>query len=425
MRLYVECGNTFVHSGMNTGIQRVVRSIVKELNSMGHGVELVPVAFVQGRFITTALRVNGLPVFSGSVESSEILGRSILRWFSGRLRSFVPVAWHAWLNNQLKSRIARARVRAGNRDNILDALDDAGDPSVLLLLDSTWAGEIWPYLDHYRKHGGRVVAVLYDMIPFLYPDTVDEGTRIAHTSWWGQAHYHIDCVACISQSVRQDYLKWLTQQEISVPLMSGQVAYFRLGSELSRDDPMIRLMSEETPFFLMVGSLEPRKNYGVVLDAFEILWRSGNMARLVIVGAHGWRSEPLLARMLGHPEFNQRLFLIRDASDRDLASLYVKTEALISSSLAEGFGLPVAEAIQYGAPIICSDIPIFHEVAGGHGHYFVPTDRESLVVELRSLLEVRQARSVAPRSGESLVTWRDSAGQLLEIVRQCMHDAGH
>lgn len=311
--------------------------------------------------------------------------------------------YYCWRNQQETADGFLQSITAGNDQTT----------SLLLLPDSTWKLDMWPAVDAFRQQGGKVCAVLYDLIPMLYPDVVMDEHREQFTRWWIELLDRVDAVMCISQTVRTDFLAWQAQQGRK-QLPPEKVGYFYLGSELSFYDPVIHLLSSNIPFFLVVGSLEPRKNHGLVLDAFDQLWLQGLDVRLAIVGAFGWNNELLLARIKHHPELDQRLFLIRDATDRDLFSLYSKCTGLIFASIAEGFGLPIVEAMQRRAYVLCSDIPIFHEVAGEDVSFFDPHNAQSLVLAIRQRIDHLDTtmRPIAEQQ-PNWIGWHESVQQLL------------
>jgi alpha-1,2-rhamnosyltransferase len=177
---------------------------------------------------------------------------------------------------------------------------------------------------------------------------------------------------------------------------------------------------ENDPYFLVVGSIEPRKNHQTVLDAFELLWQEGRAANLVIVGGNGWKSEAFIQRVQRHPLSKKRLFLLRRATDAELMLLYSKTTALIIASIAEGFGLPIVEALQRGTKVICSDIPVFREIVGEHAAFFEVTSPEALakaVAQSIDACEPSPSRSGTPTM--QWLTWRESAEQLFSRVVKC------
>lgn len=413
-KLYIECGTT-LKSPVNTGIQRVVRNIINVCgdvtNEYGFSCEFL--AFEPSGFMH-------IP----SVERSPRQGNAkrailaCLRKFDRRFQENRFFWFYGNGRNILKDFVRAVFSEKSAPQPICWPSEVSPDMRpVLLLLDSTWDNAIWPHVDEFRKNGGVVCAVLYDLIPFSHPDTVDETTRILHTSWWSLAPRYVDAIICISQSVRQDYLAWQTKECPSNPLPLEKVGYFYLGAELANTDPFARLLIEDAPYFLMVGSLEPRKNHKTVLDAFEQLWAQGVTVRLVIIGGYGWKSEDLLDRIHHHAQLNQLLFLIRDASDRDLIGLYGKAAGLIIASLAEGFGLPIVEAFEHHTPVICSDIPVFHEVAGDRARYFEALDPTSLADKVLALIQENGGalKGVKPNS-QRWITWRQSAQQLLDQI---------
>ena len=172
---------------------------------------------------------------------------------------------------------------------------------------------------------------------------------------------------------------------------------------------------------MMVGSIEPRKNHQCVLDAFDLLWQQGNNVRLVIVGAFGWKNDAITARIRQHEKLNDRLFFINDASDRDLVALYGKTSGLVIASLAEGFGLPIVEARLRGVPVICSDIPVFREVARDDACYFDALVPSSLAAAITDQASQQHNTAGAPHAARaSWISWNASARNLLSQLVQLL-----
>ena len=410
--VFVECGTT-ARSSVNTGIQRVVRNIAARAPQTGldHGLDCVLVQYSYGTFALLS-REEFQPRPGYRAKARHRLGM-VDRWLSNGLGN----VWYPVLRPVLKNLFAwvlHERRKLVGPEPILRS--GSAQDSALLLLDSTWDTTIWEAVDQFREEGGHVCAVLYDLIPFTHPATCAEGTRVAHTSWWSRAPEHVDSILCISRTVRNDFLEWQDQQPLSRKLSPAQVGYFYLGSELLESDPHTRLLTENGPFLMSVGSLEPRKNHAAMLDAFDLIWATGEEVRLAIVGSFGWKSEALMARINHHPELNKKLFLICDATDRDLSSLYSSTVAVILASYAEGFGLPIVEAFQRGTSVVCSDIPVFREVAGEHAQYFDPFDPSSLAqAVLGSLQSWRQSGKarLPPNAKRDWLSWQQSTEQLL------------
>ena len=143
----------------------------------------------------------------------------------------------------------------------------------------------------------------------------------------------------------------------------------------------------QTPdrFVLHVGTLEPRKNLGVLLAAWRLLRQmKEDLPLLVLCGNYGWKTESIREEV----EDGERQGWIRHlgyVSNDQLAALYGRASAVVFPSLYEGFGLPAVEALSAGTPLVCSDLPVLREVAGDAA-LFVPPDRPDLLA--RSLLQV-------------------------------------
>ena len=421
--LYIECGTT-KRNTVNSGIQRVVRNVLRELQEVSeeYGFKSVPVEFTNGRFVVihdeplVPLQSFKPLLMNAFIRLDLYLQNSMFLLLYARIRSYLKI----WLKEVLgiknyNNAALKITDKIANVENNPSLVNEASP--ILLLLDSTWLPGMWEDVDRFSCAGGHVAAVLYDLIPFSHPDTVDELTRVAHTSWWLSAPSHLDSVICISQSVRKEFLTWQKTLKLEKQIPEERVGYFYLGANFKEQDSVVSLVSETVPFFLVVGSLEPRKNHKYVLRVFEMLWANGYNYRLAIVGAYGWKCENIIKEIVTHAEYNSRLFLIRDASDRDLAIMYAKTTCVILPSIAEGFGLPIVEAFQHGAPVLCSDIAVFREVGSNNATYFNVEDYKSLY-GLIMQFKVDTGIHLKESNKLSWISWSKSAHMLLEYLNQ-------
>ncbi|MGH8129215.1 MAG: glycosyltransferase family 4 protein, partial [Gammaproteobacteria bacterium] len=238
-------------------------------------------------------------------------------------------------------------------------------------------------------------------------------------------------IACISQATEADVRHWLDALSIErdTPLALG---HFHLGSETRPDDDASGVTQDQQttidrlhdkPSFLMVGTLEPRKGHAQTLEAFNQLWTRGNDVALVIVGLPGWMTEVVQRRIRHHDELGKRLFWFADASDALLEQLYAQCSVLLAPSQGEGFGLPLIEAARHGLPILCRDLPVFHEVAGEFARYFSGNDATSLAQAVESWLDAQRQGQVPPTAAMPRLTWAESAQQLLGLILDDQADA--
>jgi glycosyltransferase involved in cell wall biosynthesis len=288
----------------------------------------------------------------------------------------------------------------------------------LLMLDSSWnkIDAMRPVFDAVHRAFGTVVTVVYDILPVRFPDAFIEGGAAWFSGWLDKALAVSDGCLCISAAVADELQAYAKERGVRLPTRIG---VFHLGADLPVENG--RVMTERVRqatamrTLLMVGTLEPRKNHALVLDAFERLWSRGIDAGLCVAGKPGWNVAGLTERLRGHMENGRRLFIIDDPSDDELAALYRGCAGMMLASRGEGFGLPLIEAAQFGTPIIASDIPVFREVAGTHASYFALGSADALADALQSWLAT--PRSALPASSPMpRLTWEQSASRLLEIL---------
>ncbi len=177
------------------------------------------------------------------------------------------------------------------------------------------------------------------------------------------------------------------------------------------------------PYFLFVGTLQPRKNYERLLAAFDrAVARDARSPSLAIVGALGWQSARL-QRAVGalSSSARQKVRLLGYVSDGDLPALLTGATALAFPSLYEGFGLPALEAMACGTPVLTSSTSSLSEVVGEAGLLVDPLDAGQIADALRRLAaDVRLRGELASRGREraAAFTWERAARQTLEALHE-------
>lgn len=271
-----------------------------------------------------------------------------------------------------------------------------------------------------RQAGAQVYFVVYDLLPLLLKDTFTPELVEKYGNWLRVVSQQHGAV-CISQAVAAELKTWVAHNQPTAA-QSLKIDWFHLGADIESsipskgmpdDGPQQLQKLASAPSFLMVGTLEPRKRHGQVLDAFEQLWAQNIPANLVIVGKPGWLTEALTTRLSTHPQLGHQLFWLQSASDEYLEKIYAAARCLIAASEAEGFGLPLIEAARHGLPIIARDIPVFREVAQEHALYFAGDDGAALATAIQSWLALEKQQKTPDSSQIQRQTWAQSAQQLL------------
>jgi alpha-1,2-rhamnosyltransferase len=272
-------------------------------------------------------------------------------------------------------------------------------------------------MEHVSRRGGSNVLVLHDIHPLLYPGLFHPENVERFSAWFDAAATASDAVIAVSRSSAEEFLGYAIASGASVnPEM--RIGWSHPGADVDAESEACvsfeaaAICAGATPFFLSVGTLEPKKGYPIVLDAFERAWSSGVDARYVIVGRRGWNTRALERRILSHAEFGRRLFWFDRAGGADLAYLYRHAHRLVAASVAEGFGLPLVEAAHFGLPAIASDIPVFREVGGDAAVYFDVTDSASLSTRIREACVRRPTPAALLRRR----SWREAATELFARI---------
>lgn len=169
------------------------------------------------------------------------------------------------------------------------------------------------------------------------------------------------------------------------PSAASKIHIVPLASSLAAIQP--RGTSARTPFMLCVGTLEPRKNFTRVVEAFEKSVLTGDYPHeLLIAGNEGWKNEELLQRVRAA---GPRVRLLGRVDDSDLASLYAAADFVLAPSLYEGFCLPILEAMSFGKPVITSNTSSMPEVAGDAALLVDPTSTQAIADAMETLLRDR------------------------------------
>lgn len=165
------------------------------------------------------------------------------------------------------------------------------------------------------------------------------------------------------------------------------------------------------PYFLFVGSLDPRKNLITLLKAFTAA--ALEQVDLVVVGAGhaSFAANPEIEKYRNHPN----LVFTGYVSDSALRNYYAGALALINPSFYEGFGLPVAEALSMNCPVLASAIDAFKEVGGTEIEYFNPADVSGLTFLIKNFSLIAPSAKT-PKTEK--VTWKSSAEKVDKIIQQ-------
>jgi glycosyltransferase involved in cell wall biosynthesis len=288
----------------------------------------------------------------------------------------------------------------------------------------------WPSLLHSLDHVApawgpwRSVVTLHDLAFLLYPGTHTLASRTYYAAA-GQSVRRAERVIAVSQRTASDAVRLLGVDPARIRVVHEAAApgfsprprdgLAALGQRLGFDaDP-------SRPYGLFVGTLEPRKNIPLLLEAFAVLRRTVD-AQLLIVGARGWLDEPIFAAHARSSVGDAARF-VGALGEEDLAVLYSHAGVFVLPSLYEGFGLLVLEAMACGAPVVCSNAGPLPEVAGDAAILLKPEDPTAWAVAMRNVLTTpRIAAELRQRGFERAraFSWEQTALATREVYREAL-----
>lgn len=259
-----------------------------------------------------------------------------------------------------------------------------------------------------RSAGAKIVAYLHDTIPLDWPETQTPTARLRFRRFLERVERVADLVLCNSADTRAHLLGHAQQ------LQPGNVHVIHPGLPEIAPGRAPEGPWTGQPYFIAVGTIEPRKNIGFLLDLWSDL--SGtNGPHLVLCGRPGWMCGEVMERIdSGIP----RVHHLPALSDPALWALMASGRGLLFPSLAEGFGYPAIEAAHLGIPILCTPLPAFRELLGDYPIYASASDRYLWRNKIEQLAQRRQDRSGEQKRPAAFEppTWPDHFNRLFTCL---------
>lgn len=277
-------------------------------------------------------------------------------------------------------------------------------------------------------YAGPGLVTCYDLTVLTHPETHTVDNKARTMLGLLRALYAGARFVAISRFTADELERLLEVPATRVDVVPlGVDGRFRpLGAEPARRQ-VARRFGIDGDFVLAVGTLEPRKNLRRLFAAWAGLPADLRRATpLVVAGGGGWKHETTDAYLRRHPELGGVRFLGR-VTDDELVALYSAATVFAYPSLAEGFGLPVAEAMACGCPVLTSDVSSLPEIAGDAALRVDPTAEAAIRDGLERLLgdpAERRERATAGIARARAFTWERYGRELLEIYRRVAADHG-
>lgn len=228
-----------------------------------------------------------------------------------------------------------------------------------------------------RRRSVRPVYLVHDLIPITHPQYCRNGERERHEKRMRTVLDTASAVVANSGHTLASLEDFARHEGKSMP---ASVVAWPGTPEL----PRVAARASEEPTFVVLGTIEGRKNHRLLLAIWKDLVATLGAAapRLAIVGRRGWQAEDVFDTLDRH-DFKGKVVEMGALDDNSLSDLLAGARALLFPSFAEGFGIPLTEALAVGVPVIASDLTVFREIGQGVPELLPATDREAWTAAIR------------------------------------------
>lgn len=284
--------------------------------------------------------------------------------------------------------------------------------------------------ERYRSYaalGAKVIILVHDILPITFP-------KFYKSPWCYEFRHNViaafgyaAALCTVSNYTRHGLMELAARQRLKlIPIMTTYNGFEPMPSmgftELDGQASYISGVQELGRYYVMVGSIEPKKGHRPVIACFEEMWAAGLQSNLVIIGRKGWLEQDAVAAIETSPYYHTKLFWFSGVNDFELGQIYARARALVFSSLGEGFGIPMIEAAAYGRPVIAYDTPIVQEILGGRARTFVTgADFVARIVEMEQ--DGLHAAASVETSQVAWPSWEDYTPRVFDALRDFFEDS--
>lgn len=280
----------------------------------------------------------------------------------------------------------RAKMRTG-RFLAFEEIGKGVEESCIFEVDAVWKTRIrrsflYPII---KKQNVEIIPFIHDIIGVTHPQFCPQDDVLNFLDFVGAFVSYADKLVMTSHATKQYVCGMYDRLNKELPpiFIAPLGGNFHTKKEMDQAvSENIKKIAEKGSYLLMVGTIDPRKNHKLLVDAYDKGLKETEM-NLVIAGFPGWNVTDLIERIKRHPDYDRGLYLVSGATDAEIDYLYEHCFALAFPSYIEGYGLPIMEALVRGVPVFAADTSINMEIAGDMGVFFEQDNPEDLVEKVR------------------------------------------
>lgn len=274
------------------------------------------------------------------------------------------------------------------------------------------------FADWIRSTRQHPVYFIHDLIPVTHAEYCRDGERGAHERRLQVMLQAPSGLISNSRSTLDTLATWAGHQQLAMP--PAVVASL---APAPLEAPPAALPPIDAPYFVVLGTIEPRKNHLLLLNLWrELVGQLGTaVPHLVLIGRRGWECENVVDMLERCAPLRGCVHEIAACDDRTLAHYLHHARALLFPSFAEGFGMPLVEALLLGIPVVASALPVFQEIAGDIPDYLSPIDGPGWMQAVQDYAAARSPRrdaQVQRMQGFPMPTWDAHFAQVEQLLER-------
>lgn len=413
VRLLVDVTDLEHRGSAHGGIQRVVYEVSRQLLSYSYPemtVWLISFDKDQKQFYRSEYN----PLTNGSEainDSTELIDYSTRRKVKNILRR--SMGWgNSIESDTITTPVTREWIEFHHTDNVL-------------ILGMAWENlDIQRVLTRERlKTHFTLTQIVYDLIIPLHPHLHHPANFAPYSEHMKGVIANSDTLLAISESTKQDTLKFATQHGITPP----KIDVIRLGDKVLEKGSVTRKpdLSFNKEFILCVGTVEVRKNHSLLYYTYKLAASRGvELPQLIIVGGNGWYSGDVQYLITTDPEMKDTIKIMNGLSDQNLAWLYKNCLFTVYPSMYEGWGLPIAESLAFDKLCLSSHTSSMTEIAGDMIDYFSPYSTDECLEKIRYYMDPdhRKTRELTIEKNYHPTSWVQTGDAIRTSILEGQHD---
>lgn len=257
----------------------------------------------------------------------------------------------------------------------------------------------------------KTVVTIHDLSYLYFPNEFLKKDLYQLKNWTSYALEKSSHVIAVSKTTKKDIVK-----EYAIPEKCISVIYN--GYEKSDKETAVHSPQAKNPYFLYVGTIQPRKNISLLIKSFTLFHANHPSFKLIIVGKKGWLYDTIF-QQAAHSSISESILFPGFVEESEKVRLYRGATAYILPSLYEGFGIPLLEAMSHKCPVIASFSSSLPEVGGEACLYFDPQSVEDLREKMELIIfdkALVQDLVIKGTNRLDLFSWKQTGKQTLDIL---------